>query len=467
METCVSARLSFLTLLLAICCVFVVACVPRQRSESSDDYRPAPAEQALSNHARSPRSAPPELLPPTATPAVTGTPSPLPPPDLDREPRLRVLLDRGPRQQITLVQTLRFEGRSLAPGTYTAVAAGGGVQLSGPGLARWDLPVTGGLFTGRDDGERPAFAVAGDRRRFAGNLYLVRDAADVLVCEELSLEAFLYGVLTKEMGDDWPVESLKAQAVAARSYIASQWMRHYRRPWQLAAAERVDLAYAGIVDDPHPRLNTAIDATKGQLLFYRNLPLPAYFHAGSGGRTESAANIWPERKAADGITDPNAAMTSVDDPWSARASKAMGRRDISGWTVRLTPDDFARALEAGAAAELKTLRIGTISSVAIDRRHSDSKRVATVAIRHRVGRSEETLHLDAHDVRMWIGSHRIRSTAWSACSFSKGVLTISGTGFGHGVGLSQVSAWQMAREGLQYDRILRQFYPGATMVDRW
>jgi stage II sporulation protein D len=73
----------------------------------------------------------------------------------------------------------------------------------------------------------------------------------------------------------------------------------------------------------------------------------------------------------------------------------------------------------------------------------------------------------ANSFRLWVGSHQIRSTLWTSAAVRQGTLVIQGRGFGHGVGLSQVSAWAMAKDSRLAPEILRFFYPGARLLRRW
>jgi len=169
------------------------------------------------------------------------------------------------------------------------------VLLAGTEVRLRFTPGGGASFTLRDG--------AGGRRSYAGDLVLVRHQGRLAVVEELPMERYLHGVIEKEVEPDWPLEALKAQAVAARSYATSKWMERHDQPWQLDASEQVDMAYAGYVARPHVRLSTAVEQTRGNLLWFAEQPLPAFFHAASGGHLADIRHVWPRRRCADGSRD--------------------------------------------------------------------------------------------------------------------------------------------------------------------
>jgi stage II sporulation protein D len=114
---------------------------------------------------------------------------------------------------------------------------------------------------------------------------------------ELPLEDYLLGVLPREMPLNWPLESLKAQAVASRSYVLS--LLNERKGWHFDVDSTVnDQVFSWVRDlkKSIPKFNqllNAIQETRGQiLLFNKNQIYRAFFHAESAGRTENAEFVW-------------------------------------------------------------------------------------------------------------------------------------------------------------------------------
>lgn len=402
-------------------------------------------------------------VPAAPSPAVTPAPQPRQLPPLVAEPRLDVLLGRGERAYITLHQSAMLDDRRLAPGRILVERRPEGVVVAALGLRRANemhlrfSGVSGATFS---------FDPGSGDTRYGGDVVFKVLGNHVVVIERLGLEDFLPGVLVKEMGASWPLEALKAQAVAARSYIASQYLRRHDQLWHVAAAERVDLAYAGYIANPHSHLRTALQQTRGDLLLFGGLPLTAWFHSCSGGRTAAKAEVFPERMAADGVTDPAPAMPSVEDPWAEAGARGLNRPTVYRWEWRVAGDALSWRIRQQAAAEGLSLDLGPITRIEVLSRHG-SGRAGQLAVHHRGAEGGGRWLVDAGRFRLLAGSHQLRSTWFTELSSRGGELYFAGRGFGHGVGMSQISAWAMAQEGLLAGQILRHFYPGATLVRRW
>ena len=405
--------------------------------------------------------------PPSQTPQAVAPkpqrPQPKQLPPLRSEPQLDVLLLLGGTQQsLTLLKGASVAGRQLPPGTYRVGIQSGQVVISSLGVrSAGDL-----LIDLPNHSAAPTFTLPGRAQQYGGDLVVKVVNGKVAICERIGMEAFLPGVLVKEMGGSWPLEALKAQAVAARSYIASQYLRRHDKDWHLAAAERVDLAYAGFIARPHVNLQTALRQTRGDLLVFRGLPLTAWFHSCSGGRTADKREAFPSRMAADGVTDPAPAMPSVRDLWAAKGAVGLNRPRVLQWTFSIPGDALSWRIRKNALAEQKRLGLGSIQRIDILSRHA-SGRAHQLAVSHDGPEGGGRWLIDAYQFRLWAGSHDVRSTWWTELRSANGTIFFAGKGFGHGVGMSQISAWAMAQEGLLASRILKHFYPGAQLVRRW
>lgn len=421
-----------------------------------------PGRGAQTSPEPAPRPSPPSTVAPQAPPPAAPQPRPLPP--LAGEPVLDVLLYRGPRAYVTLQTAAQVDDRRIAPGRYVVEARPEGVVIAALGLVR-----ARELFIDLvNQADAPAFTFdpGSGATAYGGDVVIKLVGSQLAVCERVPMEAFLPGVLVKEMGASWPLEALKAQAVAARSYIASQYLRRHDQPWHLAAAERVDLAYAGFIARPHPHLATALRQTRGDILLFGGLPLTAWFHSCSGGRTAGKAEAFPTRMAADGVTDPAPAMPSVEDPWAEIGARGLRRPTVFSWEYRIAGAALSWRIRQAAAAEQRQLALGEITAIEV-RSHHPSGRANELLILHRGAEGGGRWLVDAGQFRLWAGSHHIRSTWWTSLERQGADFVWRGRGFGHGVGMSQISAWAMAQEGQLASYILRHFYPGATLVRRW
>lgn len=433
---------SLLTGTVLTAALLVSACVARAAPPAMDRVQadlpiaPAPAKSTDEQH-------------PTSAPA----PQPRPLPVLDREPQLRVLLARGEALSVQLLRpALLPEGGSIGPGTISLLRRGDGMQVTG--LAR---PVTDWLVLRFPPAPEPSFAlVDAGRRLFGGDLALRVHGQELVLCEEIGMEAYLVGVLAREVEPDWPLEALKAQAVAARSYATAMWSERQDRPWHLDADHVVDMAYAGYLAQPHPRLATAIAQTRGDLLLVAGQPLTAFFHAASGGVSEDIAAVWPARRLPDGVTPFGDAFARGPDIW-AEAGERVAPKRLGRWRVALPWSELQEALAKRQLAPPGGLqRLEVIEG-------SPAGRVRRLRLIGDQGSRE----ISAVALRMAVGPGRLKSTLWTRVVPTPEALVIEGRGFGHGVGLPQASAWAMATAGRQAPEILARYYPGARLARRW
>ncbi len=441
---------------------------------------PAPARTAVTADPVVAAPAPgvaeqPQPLPLAPAP-VPGAPLPV----IDREPQLGVFLASGPTVTFTLFQDGEVEAAGhqyrLPAGAVTVQASGAGLRIAALGHVNLGQHlVVHAAAAGRrvfaatlqaPDGKRPHL-------EFAGQPEVHFDPASrkALLVERVGMETYLAGVVPTEMNPNWPMEALKAQAVVARSYALDRFLQNRSDAWQLHWHYTVDMAYSG-TRPLVQRVATALEQTRGDVLAWHGLPVPALFHACSGGRTESAAHFRPDLKGGDGLTDMTVVMPSIADPAAEAGTRALGMETTHWeWHAALPMRTVSAALQDWAEAHPRqNLVFGTIDAVRPAARFPDSGRVAKVAIRHRLhGKELETL-MDGNDFRLAVGPGVVRSTNWSSCTVAAhdgGTLVIAGHGYGHGVGLSQVSAYQLAKTGNGADDILRLFYPPAALVKMW
>jgi stage II sporulation protein D len=142
-------------------------------------------------------------------------------------------------------------------------------------------------------------------RAYRGELRVTVDKARLRAINSLGLEAYLYGVVPSEMPHHWPLEALKAQAVAARSYALAT-----RRTGDFDVYSDVrSQVYRGIPEEEAPT-NEAIDETAGLVVTYKGEVAHTYFFSTSGGRTATVTDVWPSSK-------PMPYLVSVSDPYDS------------------------------------------------------------------------------------------------------------------------------------------------------
>lgn len=394
-------------------------------------------------------------------------------PRIEGEPLVRVFLAKGARVRVHLDAPTRLEAgglvATLEPGTATFEARGAGWRVvggpsfpGGPGVLR--------------SGGRPVFTVEAQPRfgeprslRLAGDLILLPEEGELSVLESVLLEDYLASVVGAEMNPKWPRQALGAQAIVARSYAAARWLERRRSAWHLHWHFGVDMAYHGWSEEDR-RVAEAIASTRGEVLAYRGFPVLALFHASSGGVTESFARIKPGVLAPDGETSVAGAMPVVADPAALPGAAGLDLYDTHGrWKADLRLPDVTEALRRWSAEGEGRPRFGEVEAVSVEERHPDSGRVASVSVRHRLDGHSRFTRLAGVDFRSAVGPLAVRSLLWDRCvvaSQEPGYLVLEGRGFGHGCGLSQVSAWYLANEGRTAEEIVGRFYSGAR-IQRW
>jgi stage II sporulation protein D len=258
----------------------------------------------------------------------------------------------------------------------------------------------------------------------------------LLVINDLDLEAYLQGVVAAEIPHDWEMEALKAQAVASRTYALRQKRAAGRRPYHILATVDSQV-YLGALGE-RPRALQALQETRGEVLLYQGELSEAFYHASCGGRTEDAAELW-------GIDAPY--LKGVD----------CGCQEISTygvWERRFSIPEVLRALRR------EGYRLNAIDGVA-GGEITPAGRMRDVRFRHAGG----TLSVPAEPLRAVLGYSRVPSIFFEPELDGREVV-FSGRGLGHGVGLCQWGAREMAGRGHDYRSILAHYYPGTVIGSR-
>ena len=264
--------------------------------------------------------------------------------------------------------------------------------------------------------------------------------------EQMTLERYLTGVVRGEMPASFEMEALRAQAAAERSYVYYQLAagRKDAHPdadfctdrtccsaylSETAAREK----WGGDFAPWNTRVEQAVSDTDGQVVLYNGRPILAVFHSSSAGRTAAAGDVW-----------------SGDLPYLVSVDSPEGEETVPNYysTVTFTAAEAKEKLLA-AYPELKLS--GTPDRWFGAAAENGSGRVETVS----VGGTD----IEGTELRRIFG---LRSACFTVAADS-GSVTFRVTGYGHGVGMSQYGANQLAREGKTWQEILEWYYTGATV----
>ena len=269
-------------------------------------------------------------------------------------------------------------------------------------------------------------------RKYFGGVRVNKVKGSLTVINIAPLEEYLRGVVGEEMSPSYPLEALKAQAVAARSFALKNRKKHDREGFDLCTKTHCQI-YEGVED--FEIVNTAIDSTRGEVLTFKDKIADTNFHADSGGMTEAVADVWGTNLA---YLVPVKEIIQLTAPWTMKFS-------VKDFSSRFG-DNFGDV----KSIKLSTLTLGKSSS---DR--TSSGRVKTAQL---VG-TKRTLTVTGADLRR---KFSLPSTLFDM-KLSGGEVIFTGYGRGHGVGMSQQGAKTLAEQAWTYDRILSHYYSGTKL----
>ncbi len=235
-------------------------------------------------------------------------------------------------------------------------------------------------------------------------------------------EEYLIGVVAAEIPADYNIEALKAQAIAARTYA----IRALENDSTLAyssigqayiSKEEMKKRWGNSFSHYYGKIKKAVKETEGIICLYNNEPILAAFCASSGGKTEESENVW---------TRDLPYLTTVDSPWDINSNSQ---------SLTFTEKEITNLL--GGIPEIQSrTEAGYVKSLTAGKKTYKGT-----------------------EVRELLGLKSANFTV----SHSKGNIIISTVGYGHGVGMSQIGAGAMAKEGSTCEEILTHYYSGISL----
>ncbi|MFC1501679.1 SpoIID/LytB domain-containing protein, partial [Elusimicrobiota bacterium] len=231
-----------------------------------------------------------------------------------------------------------------------------------------------------------------------------------------------------------------AQAVVSRTYALRNYDRHSEEGFNLCDTTHCQIYGGKSAEDE--RSNSAVDETKGEILAYEGEPINALYHGSSGGRTASPENVW-------GWEAPKYL--------TVKRIKYANQRSKDYWESTVKADFIEKRLNAAG------YNVGRIKKIKKSGK-TRSGRAKNIAIITKKRRGKTVI--PAVKFRKLIGYWKIKSTMIKRISKKGDSFIFSGYGWGHGVGMCQTSARNMANERKSYKKILKYFYP-KTDLENW
>jgi len=277
-----------------------------------------------------------------------------------------------------------------------------------------------------------------DRLWYRGLAELVPGESGLLGINRVGLEDYVSSVIGSEMGHRFPTESLRAQAVATRSYALFQRQQRLQAPYDLGD-DQFWQVYKGVAAESN-RTQAAAKDTLGQVLIYEGRIINAVFHSSSGGHTDNSEEVWIEAL-----------------PYLRGVPDYDNQAPVFSWSRQITAADLG-GLASG---------IGQLTNIEVTRRSTFGR---ALSVKLTGSQGSRTVSGSAFQVALQLRSRLFSISpsrnlqAANELVAQSPTFVIQGRGFGHGVGMSQWGAVALARQNWNYAQILSHYYRGATLA---
>lgn len=277
------------------------------------------------------------------------------------------------------------------------------------------------------------------------------------IINHVGMESYLPGVLSQELYPNWDLRAYRAQAIAARSYAIWEMNLPIRKTshYDLEASE-ASQAYIGA--KAHDKARTAVADTRGQVLVYEGRVLPAFYSSCSGGVGQDAIVAWPEK-----VDDLAPLRGRVHGGWGQQSTKyrwgpvKVDRKQLA--------EGFARWGQANKHPIASISGLRSVEVSAVNKVGRPARFIVTDAAGRRFEMQAEAIR-NATNTALPGNAHQVQAKAFSShavYTVAGDTVTITGQGFGHGVGMCQFGAQHMASSGNSHDKILGFYYPGTRI----
>ncbi len=352
-----------------------------------------------------------------------------------------------------------------------------------------------------------------ENQRFKGAIKLIVENGQLTIINRINVEDYLTSVISSEMSATASEELLKAHAVISRSWLLNPLQEqktkdkrqktkdkklstvNYTMWYERDAHTNFDVCaddhcqrYQGITKAGTKAVIKAIEATRGEVLMYENLICDARFSKSCGGASETFENCWaPEHypyltKVIDNPTQPEGFETDLTieenaEKWIRQSpeafcntsdKKVLGQvlnnfdqetTDFYRWKVEYTQNELAEIINRRSEFDFG----GIVDLIPVKR--GESGRIIELKI---IGTKQTIIVGKELEIRKWLSNSHLYSSAFvvDKSEIRDGIpqhFTLTGAGWGHGVGLCQIGAAVMGEKGYKYDEILTHYFKGAEL----
>lgn len=284
-------------------------------------------------------------------------------------------------------------------------------------------------------------------------------ANGITLQNKVNLRDYLEGVVPYESPASWPIEALKAQAVAARTFVAA---RKYNVVDSTAAQ-----VYRGIYQDDtyRPKVERVVRETAGQMLIYNgNVANTTVYSSANGGYREESRYAFSSTGQGAVLPYLPGGKDEFTHNGKAIIPEEYYSKDQNGnYRPPANVYLWERFIEASVIEKLWP-SIGTLQSIEIKKRTPKGRGVIEMAL---IG-NKNTVVISGHEFRSKIGANEIRSNLLHEIEVlpKERKVRVKGGGFGHRAGMSQHGAAGLANLGISYKAILNHYYPGTQLAQR-
>jgi stage II sporulation protein D len=357
-------------------------------------------------------------------------------------------------------------------------------------------------------------------QRFRGSLKFIIEGSKITAINQIRVEDYLTSVISSEMSATASKELLKAHAVISRSWLLKPILEQettskeqkqqtefktlnsqlstttYTKWYERDAHANFDVCaddhcqrYQGITDEElNETVLQAIEATRGEVLMYKNKICDARFSKSCGGATETFENCWAPKHysylsnvidnpaAPEGFEldltveanaekwirqSPEAFCNTTDKEVLSQVLKNYDQEttDFYRWKVEYSQAEISQLLSRRSKIDF-----GEILDL-IPVKRGESGRIVELKI---VGTKQTVIVGKELEIRKWLSESHLYSSAFvvDKSDIKDGIpqhFTLTGAGWGHGVGLCQIGAAMMGEKGYTYDEILLHYFRGAGL----
>ncbi len=277
--------------------------------------------------------------------------------------------------------------------------------------------------------------VPNGKRRYRGTIDIIKTGNKLSVVNVLPLEEYIRGILYHETPHRWPLEALKVQAVAARTYALYRMQTSAKQPYDVTN-DIYSQVYGGRTSERY-RANLAVERTEGEVIVYNGQILPSYFSATCGGHTEDVSELWKQDLAP---------LKGVPCEFCRISPHYRWKKNFHSKEVQ---DKLAaRGHDVGMIKEIRVAE------------RNQSGRVRTLEF---ISREDKRTRIAGKDFREIMGPNLLKSNKYDIVMQGY-YFDVLGQGWGHGVGMCQWGVLGMTKEGYDYREILQYYYPGTMIV---